>query len=57
MKYMKNPPKDQKKKKKHSQSYHSIIVCNLESLYTENLMIFRSRERANPLQNHEQLVS
>ena len=42
---MKNPPKDQKKKKKHSQSHYSIIVYNLESLYTENLMIFRSREQ------------
>lgn len=54
---MKNPPKNQKKKKKHSQSHHSIIVYNLERLYTENLMIFRSRERANPLQNREQLLS
>lgn len=49
-------PQKIKRKRKIPQSYHSIIVYNLESLYTENLMIFWL-ERANPLMNREQLVS
>ena len=41
--YEKSPKRSKEKEK--TQSHHSIIVYNLESLYTENLMIFRSREQ------------